>query len=237
MKHVRSSLSIVGGLPCVTVRSAPAIVFSGPVQRSLTLRPARSRSRHATLSTESSDSFVASAAASIATGWSEPVPGRESHPLKSNAFHGALLRQLSQLNGWNPPPKPSRSLAGPACKPCARPVTPKQTIVTKVMKAEAPPNRPFSTGFTAEKVLSPEALRCIVLPARRSTSQECFDLRSPPASFVNLVERCALFAHGSNHHFYAKVRPCQHPSVATSRGRQWRNSPPSRLSRTTAASS
>jgi hypothetical protein len=26
-------------------------------------------------------------------GWSEPVPGREFHPLKSSAFHGALLRQ------------------------------------------------------------------------------------------------------------------------------------------------
>jgi hypothetical protein len=49
----------------------------------------------ATLYTESSDSFVASAAASIATGWSEPVPGRELHPLKSSAFHGALFRQLS----------------------------------------------------------------------------------------------------------------------------------------------
>ena len=48
--------------------------------------PARSRSRHATLYTEGSDSFVASAAASIATRWSEPVPGRESHPLKSSAF-------------------------------------------------------------------------------------------------------------------------------------------------------
>ena len=45
------------------------------------------------LYTESPDSFVASAAASIATGWSEPVPGRELHPLKSSAFHGALLRQ------------------------------------------------------------------------------------------------------------------------------------------------
>ena len=44
---------------------------------------------------ESSDSFVASAAVSIATGWSEPVPGRELHPLKSSAFHGALLRQLN----------------------------------------------------------------------------------------------------------------------------------------------
>jgi hypothetical protein len=48
------------------------------------------------LYTESSDSFVASAAASIvSTGWSEPVPGQELHPLKSRAFHGALLRQLT----------------------------------------------------------------------------------------------------------------------------------------------
>ena len=93
MELIRSSISIVSGLPRVTVRSAPAITFSGPAQRSLTLWPARSRSRLATLYTESSDSFVASAAASIATGWSEPVPGREFHPLKSSAFHGALLHQ------------------------------------------------------------------------------------------------------------------------------------------------
>ncbi len=44
---------------------------------------------------ESSDSFVASAAVSIASGWSEPVPGRELHPLKSSAFHGALFHQLT----------------------------------------------------------------------------------------------------------------------------------------------
>jgi hypothetical protein len=29
-------------------------------------------------------------------GWSEPVPGRELHPLKSSAFHGALFRPLLQ---------------------------------------------------------------------------------------------------------------------------------------------
>jgi AraC-like DNA-binding protein len=46
MKFVRSSTSIVGGLPRDKVGSAPAIVFSGPAQRSLKLRPARSRSRH-----------------------------------------------------------------------------------------------------------------------------------------------------------------------------------------------
>ena len=86
MELVRSSVSIDCGLPCEKVRSAPAIVFSGPAQRSLMLWPARSRSRQATLSIESSGSFVASAAVSIATGWSEPVPGRELHPLKSSAF-------------------------------------------------------------------------------------------------------------------------------------------------------
>ena len=30
----------------------------------------------------------------MAAGWSEPVPGREFHPLKSSAFHGALFRLL-----------------------------------------------------------------------------------------------------------------------------------------------
>jgi hypothetical protein len=56
--------------------SAPALVFSRPAQRSLTLRPARSPSRLATLCTRGFSSFVASTTALIATGWSEPVPGR-----------------------------------------------------------------------------------------------------------------------------------------------------------------
>jgi len=89
------SVSIVSGLPCEKVRSAPAIIVSGPAQRSLVLWPACSPSRHATLYIEGFDSLVASAAASIATGWNEPVPGRELHPLKSSAFHGALFRQLT----------------------------------------------------------------------------------------------------------------------------------------------
>jgi hypothetical protein len=97
MKPVRSSISIDSGLPREKVGSAPATVFSRPAQRSLTLWPARSPSRYTTLYIESSDSFVASAAASIATGWSEPVPGRELHPLKSSAFHGALYRQLRSV--------------------------------------------------------------------------------------------------------------------------------------------
>jgi hypothetical protein len=84
MEFVRSSLSIVGGLPCEKVRSAPAIIVSGPAQRSLTLWPARSPSHLVTLSIESSDRFVASAAVSIATGWSEPVTGVGIEPRRAH---------------------------------------------------------------------------------------------------------------------------------------------------------
>jgi hypothetical protein len=99
---IRSSLSIDSGLPCITVRSTPAVVFSGPAQRSLMLWPARSPSRLATLYIESSDSFVASAAASIATGWSESVPGRELHPLKSSAFSRRTVKPTTNrtLQAW-----------------------------------------------------------------------------------------------------------------------------------------
>jgi hypothetical protein len=41
---------------------------------------------------EGSDDFVTSAAASIVTGWNEPVPGRDYTPLKRTAFHGARCR-------------------------------------------------------------------------------------------------------------------------------------------------
>jgi hypothetical protein len=116
MKLVRSSISIDCGLPCVTVRSTPAIVFSGPAQRSLMLWPACSRSRLATLYTESSDSFVASAAASIATGWSEPVPGRELHPLKSSAFSRRTVTPTILFRYPQIPATPRLSLTYP-CNP------------------------------------------------------------------------------------------------------------------------
>jgi AraC-like DNA-binding protein len=45
MKLIRSCFFIVGGLPRVKAGSAPATILSRPAQRSLTLRPARSRSR------------------------------------------------------------------------------------------------------------------------------------------------------------------------------------------------
>jgi len=76
MEFVRSYDSIHFGLPSNRGGSAPASLFSGPAQRSLTLRPARSPGRLATLYTRGFSSLVASTAALIATGWSEPVPGR-----------------------------------------------------------------------------------------------------------------------------------------------------------------
>ena len=43
----------------------------------------------ATLYTEGFSGFVTSTAAPIATGWSDPVPGWDLHPLLTSAFHGA----------------------------------------------------------------------------------------------------------------------------------------------------
>ena len=89
MEFVRSYHSISFGLPRNRGGSAPALVFSRPAQRSLTLRPARSPSRLATLYTRGFSSLVASPAALIATGWSEPVPGRVYPRCGPTPFHGA----------------------------------------------------------------------------------------------------------------------------------------------------
>ena len=89
MEFVRSYDSIRFGLPRNRGGSAPALVFSRPAQRLLTLRPARSPSRLATLCTRGFSSLVASTAALIATGWSEPVPGRVYPRCGPPPFHGA----------------------------------------------------------------------------------------------------------------------------------------------------
>ena len=40
---------------------------------------------------EGFDGFVTSTAAPIATGWSDPVAGRDLHPLKTTPFHDVLF--------------------------------------------------------------------------------------------------------------------------------------------------
>ena len=92
-------LATIVGTKTPGVSSAATHIGQGYIHFNLGIcHTAGGPSRLATLYTESSDSFVASAAASIATGWSEPVPGRELHPQKSSAFHGALLRQLTMAS-------------------------------------------------------------------------------------------------------------------------------------------
>src|SRR5215467_11912578 len=103
------TLSIHIGLPQYLGGWAPALIVSRPAQRLLTLRPARSRNRLAILSIESSDSFLASAAVSIATGWSELVPGRELHPLKSSAFSRRTIAVGTPVARC-PPHRPGRAL-------------------------------------------------------------------------------------------------------------------------------
>lgn len=72
---VRSYSPIDCGLPRTYGGSAPALFFSRPAQRSLSLRPAYLLSRlKAALYTRGFSSFVTSTAAPIATGRSEPVP-------------------------------------------------------------------------------------------------------------------------------------------------------------------
>jgi hypothetical protein len=48
-----------------------------------------------------------------ATGWSEPVPGQEFHPLESGAFHGALLRQPGATMGTASPSRNSSTSIEP----------------------------------------------------------------------------------------------------------------------------
>jgi len=66
----------------------------------------------ATLYTGGSSSFVTSATAPIASGWSEPVPGRDSHPLLTSAFSRRTRkvrgRCAQNLRAHTGPPEQSR---------------------------------------------------------------------------------------------------------------------------------
>jgi hypothetical protein len=68
-------------LPRVLGGSAPASAVSGPAQCLRHITACRlAKSPKATLYIRGSGSFVASATAPIASGWSEPAPGRDFQP-------------------------------------------------------------------------------------------------------------------------------------------------------------
>jgi len=96
---VRSCSPTVSGLPlCNSPVGSRNYFFGGLLSVHSRYGLWAHRVTNVTLYTERSDGSVTLAATTIATGWSEPVPGWELHPLKSSAFHGALLRQLSLLD-------------------------------------------------------------------------------------------------------------------------------------------
>src|SRR5713101_6534536 len=73
--------SIDFGLPQITVGSAPALTVSWPAQRSLTLRPTDSPSRHLRPSTpEAPTALLSPPPLRLLPGGAIPVPGRVSLP-------------------------------------------------------------------------------------------------------------------------------------------------------------
>jgi hypothetical protein len=107
-----------GGLPHIPARSATTLDFSRPAQRSLAITACRlAESPKRPVCLEGSDGFVTSTAAPIATGWSDPVAGWDSHPLKTNTSHG------SRRTGMVSPELPSPEQCVATAKARANPET------------------------------------------------------------------------------------------------------------------
>ena len=84
----RLSSSATLAFPACPIGRLPRQAFRGLVERLLALRPASSRDHQVILSIDGSDGFVASSAASIATGQAT-LPRRDFHPLEYTRIHGA----------------------------------------------------------------------------------------------------------------------------------------------------
>ena len=91
--HLSLTSSTTLAFPACPIGRLPHQAFRGLIERSLALRPASSRDHQVILSIEGSDEFVASSAASIATGQAT-LPRRDFHPLKHTRLHGARTGAL-----------------------------------------------------------------------------------------------------------------------------------------------
>ena len=89
MEPIRSYCSASVGLPLLAVGRLLHYTFRGLLSVYSRYGLHARQVAYATLYTRGSDDFVSSVAALIATGWSEPAPGRDFHPLRTSAFHGA----------------------------------------------------------------------------------------------------------------------------------------------------
>jgi len=98
LELVRSYRSTNFGLPTNRGGSAPALSVSGPAQRSLTLRPARSPSRLATLCTRGFSSLVAFNCCSDCYRVERPVPGRVTPAVDHRLFTTHPVRRHYRPN-------------------------------------------------------------------------------------------------------------------------------------------
>ena len=89
MEPIRSYCSASVGLPLLAVGRLLHCTFRGLLSVYSRYGLHARQVAYATLYTRGSDDFVSSVAALIATGWNEPAPGRDFHPLRTSAFHGA----------------------------------------------------------------------------------------------------------------------------------------------------
>ena len=86
--HLSLTSSATLAFPICPAGRLPHWTFRGLIKRLLALRPVSSRDHRVTLSIEGLDGFVASSAASIATGQAT-LPRRGFHPLEYTRLHGA----------------------------------------------------------------------------------------------------------------------------------------------------
>jgi hypothetical protein len=86
MEPIRSYCSASVGLPLLAVGRLLHCTFRGLLSVYSRYGLHARQVAYATLYTRGSDDFVSSVAALIATGWSEPAPGRDFHPLRTSAF-------------------------------------------------------------------------------------------------------------------------------------------------------
>src|SRR5215472_9616471 len=111
MESVRSYFSTGISLPRMSGGSAPALVVSGPARCLLRITACRlAKSPKATLYIRGSGHFVTSVAAPIASGWSEPVPGRDFQP----AVDRRLSRRTDKAGPISEKPVSGQS---PDCRP------------------------------------------------------------------------------------------------------------------------
>ena len=102
---LQSALSLTSfatlAFPACPIGRLPHQLFRGLIERLLALWPTSSRDHQVILSIEGSDEFVASSAASIATGQAT-LPRRDFHPLEYTRIHGARTGPLlgKQAMSW-----------------------------------------------------------------------------------------------------------------------------------------